>query len=231
VLAFWVLLSHAADVVRRVRPGRGRVPLAYWGMTAAHVGFAVTLIGVAMTSVLSVEEDLRMSPGQTAELGHLSVRFDGVGNRQGPNFVAQRGDFLITENGRSYRLYPEKRRYLARDNVMTEAAISPGFTRDVYLSLGEPLGGGDWAVRMQYKPLVRWIWLGSLLMTLGGCLAVLDARYRRLRRRFEAGASTPGSWERPDAARPGGGNASSGPGGEPGAATPPSGPALPGDAR
>jgi cytochrome c-type biogenesis protein CcmF len=179
--------------MRRVRSGQRRVPLAYWGMTSAHVGFAVTLIGVAMTSVLSVEEDLRMSPGETVALGDLSVRFDGVGSRQGPNFVAQRGDFLVTENGRSYRLYPEKRRYLARgDNVMTEAAISAGFTRDVYLSLGEPLEGGDWAVRMQYKPLVRWIWLGGLLMTLGGCVAVLDARYRRLRRRFEAGAAAEG---------------------------------------
>ncbi|MAT83367.1 MAG: heme lyase NrfEFG subunit NrfE [Gammaproteobacteria bacterium] len=187
-LAVWVLLAHAADLVRRARPGLRRVPLAYWGMSLAHVGFAVTLIGVSMTSVLSVEEDLRMSPGQTSELGYLSVRFDGVSNRQGPNFVAQRGDFLITEGNRQYRLYPEKRRYLARGNVMTEAAISPGLMRDVYMSLGEPLDNGDWAVRMQLKPYVRWIWLGSLIMALGGALAVLDARYRRLRQRFAAPA-------------------------------------------
>ncbi len=188
-LAAWVLLSHAADLTKRLRLGARRVPLAYWGMTLAHGGFAMTLIGVAVTSVLSVESDLRMSPGQTTDVGAVQVRFDGVSSRRGPNFVAQRGSFLITEGDRQYQLNPEKRRYLARDNVMTEAAISPGFTRDVYISLGEPLEGGDWAVRLQHKPLVRWIWLGGLLMSLGGVLAVADARYRRLRRRLVERAS------------------------------------------
>jgi cytochrome c-type biogenesis protein CcmF len=99
----------------------------------------------------------------------------------GPNYIADQGEFVVVESGRRYTLRPEKRNYLARRNVMTEAAIDPGLTRDIYLSLGEPLEEGAWAVRVQVKPFVRWIWLGGLLMTLGGVLAVLDARYRRLK--------------------------------------------------
>jgi len=185
-LAMWVVVSQLTDLGKRLRLGWRRIPLAYWGMSAAHVGFAVALAGVAVTSVSSVELDVRMSPGQTTDLGPAEVRFEGVNPRQGPNFVADRGEFLVTEGSREYWLYPEKRRYMAGDNVMTEAAINPGFTRDIYISLGEPLEGGDWAVRLQHKPLVRWIWLGGLLSALGGALAVLDARYRRLRRRAAA---------------------------------------------
>jgi cytochrome c-type biogenesis protein CcmF len=190
VIGLWVLGSHLTDLWRRARLGLRRVPTAYWGMFAAHTGFAVTLLGVALTSVMSVERDLRMAPGQVQEVGGLSIRFDGVVDRNGPNFVAQRGNFVVTEDGRDLMLHPEKRRYLASDNVMTEAAISPGFTRDVYVSLGEPLDGGAWAVRLQHKPFVRWIWLGGLLMTLGGALAVMDARYRRLRSRAAAEAGS-----------------------------------------
>ncbi|HEX7034995.1 MAG TPA: heme lyase CcmF/NrfE family subunit [Pseudomonadales bacterium] len=186
VLGLWVAGSHVVDLLGRLRLGVRRVPLAYWGMTAAHLGFAVTLIGVAMTSVLSVGRDVRVSPGQTLAVGPLELRFEGVSEVRGPNYVASRGEFVVTEGSARYRLHPEKRRYLARaDSVMTEAAIDPGFTRDVYVSLGEPLPDGDWAVRVQYKPLVRWIWLGGLLMAGGGVLAMLDARYRRLRRRLD----------------------------------------------
>ncbi|MFW6093579.1 MAG: heme lyase CcmF/NrfE family subunit [Pseudomonadota bacterium] len=193
-LGVWVLGSHLKDLAGRARLGLRRIPLAYWGMMLAHCGFAVALFGIALTEVLSVEKDLRMAEGETAELGPVTVRFDGVRQREGPNFVADRGSFLITEDGRRYRLYPEKRRYMASDNIMTEAAISAGFTRDVYISLGEPLGAearGDWSVRMQHKPFVRWIWLGGLLMTVGGLLAIADARYRRLRRGLDEPAAAP----------------------------------------
>jgi cytochrome c-type biogenesis protein CcmF len=187
VLALWILGAHAKDLARRARLGLRRIPLAYWGMLTAHTGFAVAMIGVAITSTASLEKDLRMSPGQTQQVGELAVRFDGITIRQGPNFTAQRGIFLVEEGSNRHWLYPEKRHYPARNDVMTEAAIDAGFTRDIYISLGEPLGDtGDWAVRVQHKPLVRWIWLGGLLMTLGGTLAILDARYRRLRRRAEA---------------------------------------------
>jgi len=183
VVGFWILATHLRDLWHRARHGVRRVPLAYWGMFVAHAGFAVALFGIALTSVISVEKDLRMLPGQTEEVAGLSITFDGVSGRQGPNFVADRGTFLIVEDGERFALHPEKRRYMARDMVMTEAAIDAGFLRDVYVSLGEPVDGGAWAVRLQVKPFVRWIWLGGLLMTFGGMIAVLDARYRRLRRR------------------------------------------------
>ena len=185
-LGLWVAISHLKDLVKRARTGIRRIPLAYWGMLCAHSGFAMTMLGVALTTALSVEKDLRMSPGQEEVLDTLTIRFEGMSDRQGANFVAERGTFLITEGNRQYRLHPEKRRYLASDNVMTEAAISAGFTRDVYVALGEPIADGDWAVRLQYKPFVRWIWLGALLMTFGGVVAVGDARYRRLRQRTPA---------------------------------------------
>jgi cytochrome c-type biogenesis protein CcmF len=183
VVGFWILGTHLRDLWRRARHGLRRVPLAYWGMFVAHAGFAVALFGIALTSVVSVEKDLRMLPGQTEQVAGLSITFDGVSGRQGPNFVADRGTFLIEEDGERFALHPEKRRYMAREMVMTEAAIDAGFLRDVYVSLGEPVEGGAWAVRLQVKPFVRWIWLGGLLMTFGGMIAVLDSRYRRLRQR------------------------------------------------
>ncbi len=185
VLALWVVGGHSIDLLRRARLGVRRIPLAYWGMTSAHLGFAVSLVGIALTSVLSVAEDVRMAPGQTRDLGPVEIRFDGVTRRQGPNYLADRGSFVVTEDGREIDMHPEKRRYLARSSVTTEAAINAGFTRDIYVSLGEPLGGGAWSVRIQHKPFVRWVWFGGLFMALGGALAVADARYRRLRRRVD----------------------------------------------
>ncbi len=189
-LGVWIVASHFQDLAFRSRAGLGRVALAYWGMLAAHLGFAVALFGIALTSELSIERDHRMAPGDVEVLGDMQVTFEGVGTRTGPNFIAQRGSFRIQDGDDVFFLHPEKRRYLARNNVMTEAAIDPGLFRDVYISLGEPLDDHAWAVRVQLKPFVRWIWLGGLIMALGGILAVADARYRRLKRRVAAPAST-----------------------------------------
>ena len=182
-LAVWIASGHVADLVRRVRRGRGSLPAAFLGMTLAHIGFAASLTGVALTSHLSVEKDMRMAAGDTLELADMSFSFEGVTRVNGANYVADRATFRVTEGDDAYVMLPEKRTYLARQNMMTEAAIDAGLLRDVYLSLGEPMENGDWAVRVQIKPFVRWIWLGGLMMALGGVLAVLDARYRRLRRR------------------------------------------------
>ena len=182
-LAVWIVTTHALDVVRRVRAS-GRPPLAYVGMTLAHLGFAGSLLGVAVTATQSTEMDVRMTPQDLTRLGSAEVRFLGVIEVEGPNYVAQEGIFIVAEPGReAYELRPQKRRYLAGGNIMTEAAISPGFTGDTYVSLGEPLGDGAWAVRLHNKPLVRWVWLGALLMALGGVVAIFDKRYARLRSR------------------------------------------------
>ncbi len=184
MLAVWILGSHLRDLRFRARQGLGRIPLGYWGMSLAHSGFAVALLGVALTSLLSTQKDLRMSPGQEQTVGQWQFQFMGVAEHRGPNYVADRGTFRVSDGDSTLVMEPEKRRYLASNNVMTEAAIDAGLTRDVYVSLGESLGNGDWAVRVQVKPFVRWIWLGGLLMALGGAVAVLDARYRRLRQRL-----------------------------------------------
>jgi cytochrome c-type biogenesis protein CcmF len=184
MLAAWILGSHLRDLRFRARLGWRRIPMGYWGMLLAHGGFAVALLGVALTSLLSTQKDLRMSPGQEQAIDSWQIHFVGVAEHRGPNYVADRGTFRVLDGDTVLLLQPEKRRYLASNSVMTEAAIDPGLTRDVYISLGEPLGNGDWAVRLQIKPFVRWIWLGGLLMALGGAMAVLDARYRRLRQRL-----------------------------------------------
>ncbi|MCZ6659249.1 MAG: heme lyase CcmF/NrfE family subunit [Gammaproteobacteria bacterium] len=192
-LALWIVGTHLLDFVRRARLGLGRVPVAYCGMALAHVGFAVTVLGIALTHELSIEEDMRMAPGEEVVHGDVAFLFNGVVTTNGPNYTAESGRFEIRDGDRQFLLIPEKRRYLAGGSVMTEAAIDAGFFKDIYVSLGEPLANGDWAVRIYIKPFVRWIWFGCLMMAFGGALAVADKRYRRLqarsaRRLAEAGA-------------------------------------------
>ena len=186
LLGLWIVAAHSLDLVRRRRLGGPSPPLAYWGMSLAHLGFAVSLVGVALTHELSIEKDIRMSPGELASHGGVAFRFDGVVQAAGPNYRAERGLFEIVDGERRLQLTPEKRRYVVSGSVMTEAAIDPGFFKDIYVSLGEPLDNGDWAVRVYVKPFVRWIWFGALMMALGGVLAVADKRYRRLRTRSSA---------------------------------------------
>ncbi|MEM1432428.1 MAG: heme lyase CcmF/NrfE family subunit [Pseudomonadota bacterium] len=190
-LGLWVAGSQLKDWLRI---GLTRARPAYHGMALAHLGFAACLIGAGLTSQLSIERDLRFEPGMTQAVGDYQFRFEGTDAVTGPNYLADRGSFLVSDaEGRELtRLRPEKRRYLARNSIMTEAAIDAGVFRDLYVSLGEPLDpdAGVWAVRVQVKPFVRWIWGGALLMAIGGVLAILDVRYRRLRRRVAAPAET-----------------------------------------
>ena len=173
-LALWVVITHVRQLVFRAL--RGSLPAAFIGMTLAHLGFAMGTVGIAVTATQSVESDVRMAPQSQVELAGQLVTFTGVTEVVGPNYEAQQGIFILTDaDGRNaYELRPEKRRYFAGGNVMTEAGIDPGFFSDTYLSLGEPLEGGAWAVRLHYKPLVRWIWLGALLMAMGGVVAAFD---------------------------------------------------------
>jgi cytochrome c-type biogenesis protein CcmF len=182
-LGFWIVASHGVDVWRRYPS----LPGSYVGMTIAHLGFAVSMIGIAVTSEFSVERDVRLSIGETIEVNGTQYRFTGMIRVQGPNYVADQGQFVL---GDGTLLKPEKRRYSSPGgsggDIMTEAAIDAGLFRDRYVALGEPLQDGSWGVRIHDKPLVRWTWLGGLLMCLGGIVAVTDARYRRLKVRAGA---------------------------------------------
>jgi cytochrome c-type biogenesis protein CcmF len=137
-----------------------------------------------MVTSFGIETDVRMSPGAVHETAGYRFQFNGVTTIVGPNYQARRGEFRIFRGDRQIAvLQPEKRAYVAGGMPMTEAGIDPGLLRDLYVSLGEPVGDqGDWAVRLYYKPYVRWIWLGGILMALGGLLAVSDRRYRTARR-------------------------------------------------
>jgi cytochrome c-type biogenesis protein CcmF len=148
-------------------------------MQMAHFGFAVCALGVVLTSLGSYERDLRMAPGDTVELGGYRFQFDGAVHHEGPNFISDKGTVRVFDGERQIKvLHPEKRLYTVQQATMTEAGIDAGFTRDLFVALGEPLEQGAWAVRIHIKPFVRWIWLGALLMGLGGFLAAADKRYR-----------------------------------------------------
>ncbi len=184
-LVFWVLLTSVKAIVSRCRykstfvEGLKAIPASVWGMHLAHTGLAVTMVGVLMVSLNSAEKDLRMSPGDTVQLGGYQFRFDGVNKVRGPNYISDYGTLRVYEAGREIAvLHPEKRVYNVQGSMMTDAAIDPGLTRDLYAALGEDLGNNAWAVRIQIKAFVRWIWLGAIFMAMGGLLAVLDRRYR-----------------------------------------------------
>jgi cytochrome c-type biogenesis protein CcmF len=189
-LAAWVVFSTLVDVRHKIRHAEGwrigvlRLTPAYYGMLIAHLGFAVSVTGVGLTSAYTEERDLRLAIGEHTQLAGYDFLFAGTESARGPNYVAERGLIVVARDGKPLaELHPEKRRYNARrDQMMTEAAIDVGLFRDIYVALGEPLENGAWAVRLHYKPFVRWIWLGGLLMALGGAVTVSDGRYRLQRR-------------------------------------------------
>jgi cytochrome c-type biogenesis protein CcmF len=188
LLALWIAAGTAAALADRVKhaaSGAGAwarltsTPRAFYGMLMAHLGIAVFVVGVTMVKGYELEADVRMHAGETAEIAGYSVRLESVREVKGPNYIAVRATMPVTRDGAKVTtLYPEKRVYKVQDSPMTEAAIDSGFTRDLYVALGEPLEGGMWLVRMHYKPFVTWIWLGCLVMALGGLLAASDRRYR-----------------------------------------------------
>jgi cytochrome c-type biogenesis protein CcmF len=191
-LAFWVMFASAVQVAQRfaatAQPGffaKARAQsLSWWGMTVAHLGIAVFIVGVTMVRTFENERDLRMAPGETVAIGGHEFTFKGIREVQGPNYVAAQGQFEVRRAGSKTldrMMYPEKRVYQASGQTMTEADIDTGFTRDLYVSLGESVGDGAWGVRVYYKPFVDWIWGGCFIMALGGFLALSDRRYRARR--------------------------------------------------
>jgi cytochrome c-type biogenesis protein CcmF len=202
-LSVWLVTSLFQSLRQRLRNRRGLAGFwhdlrtrgggSYYGMLVAHFGVAVFIIGITFVTQFGVEKDVRLSPGQTLELAGREFRFDGVEAVQGPNYRADRGTVHVYKDGAEVALLkPEKRTYLVQTKPMTEAGIDAGFTRDIYVSLGEALGGGDWSLRLYYKPFVRWIWLGGIIIAIGGLLAATDRRYRmKLPSRKPVAADTP----------------------------------------
>jgi len=184
-LACWVELVVLKELYNSAKKSDGtvafsRLSLSQIGMTLAHKGIAITIVGVTLVSTYENETNIKMSQGESAVVEGYTVKFNGVTQVKGPNYSADQGQIEVYKDGEFVSLLqPERRTYLVQTMGMTEAAIDPGLFRDVYVALGDPLPNNAWAVRVHYKPFVRWIWLGAIFMALGGTLTMLDKRYRR----------------------------------------------------
>ncbi len=196
-LALWITATSIQGVYERVKNRKNKIfsllkiPAGFWGMTIGHIGIAVFAVGVSVTSLYSIERDLRLDKGETASIAGYDFAFGGVTDVNGPNYTAEEGLITVTRDGQEIALLrAQKRDYNSQMGIMTEAAIDAGFTRDLFFALGEQLDTDSWSVRIYHKPFVRWIWLGALFMAFGGTLAVMDKRYRRARSRSEAKANS-----------------------------------------
>ncbi|MEM8983909.1 MAG: heme lyase CcmF/NrfE family subunit [Pseudomonadota bacterium] len=178
----WVLLAALVAPVQAML-GRQRIATrAAWGMHIAHIGVGVFTLGATVVSTFSIETDQAIRVGESVTVAGVEFRLRDLRAVAGPNYDAQEGEFEIRKNDRLIGLVsPQKRTYRVQKNPMTEAGIDASLSRDWFVALGEPLGGGAWSVRIQYKPMLRWVWLGALIMAFGGVIAISDPRYRRRR--------------------------------------------------
>lgn len=181
--AIWIAITTLQSLYQRIKTS-SHLPLSFLGMIMAHLGMAVFVAGVTMVMSYHQEKDVRLEPGSTYELSGYEFKFLGTKEIEGPNYSAQQGHLEVSKQGEKVTdLYPQKREYVAMGNPMpmTEASVDTNLIRDIYAAMGEPLGEKAWSLRLYYKPMISWIWLGCLLMTVGGILAVSDRRYRQKR--------------------------------------------------
>jgi len=179
--AFWIIVSSLLPIVRSLRREKGTAGItrSALGMSIAHLGIGFFVIGVTIVSAVGVESDRALSPGESIEVAGYEFEMSELRNVQGPNFSAIEAEVEIRKNGDYVAtVRPQKRQYLVQQSPMTEAGIRAGLDKDLFVALGDQLGNGGWSVRIQYKPLIRFIWLGALIMALGGLVAVSDRRYR-----------------------------------------------------
>ena len=184
-IALWITVNLGRDLVARIANKREKFsalfkqPRSYYGMMFAHTGIAMAMVGVVITVYFSEEKDVRLEPGGSVTLSGYEFRLNTMRKKIGPNYRADQAEIEVSKDGKTIvTLYPEKRFYESSGNVMTEADMDPRIFRDLYVALGEPIDDVAWAVRVHYKPFVRWIWFGGLLVALGGFLTVTDRRYR-----------------------------------------------------
>jgi len=177
--AAWLVLTSLLDPVARVLGNGPRLTRGMVGMQIAHLGLGLCALGITVTSAFSIISDKRIAPGESLELGEYQLTFRSITPVTGPNYDALRGEMVLSQAGKPVgTVYPEKRLYRVRSAPMTEAGIDAGWSRDLFVALGDDLGAGAWSVRLQYKPLVRFIWFGAAVMAFGGILAITDRRYR-----------------------------------------------------
>ncbi len=210
-LAAWIASTAVLALVTRLQENKSpswkrrfaAQPGSFYGMLLAHFGVAVFIVGVTIVSGFESENDVRMEPGDTASVAGYQVRLDRIDDVTGPNYQAQRATLSVMQDGRLVAtVTPDRRVYNVSRSPMTEVAIDRGLLRDVYIALGDPVSATAWSVRLHHKPFVNWIWIGCVLMALGGFLAVMDRRYRKVRihqasRQAGAAASSSGAGAAP----------------------------------
>jgi cytochrome c-type biogenesis protein CcmF len=178
-LGGWLVLSALVDPVDRLRRGI-RITPAIFGMALAHAALGLFVVSVTAVESYTVERDLALGVGESAQVGTYEYRFVGLEPLEGPNYEGVRGEVVVSEAGRQVaQLFPEKRRYWVQQSVMTEAGIDMQLTRDIFAALGEDLGRGRWSVRAQVRPMINYVWFAALLMAIGGLVAAADRRYRQ----------------------------------------------------
>jgi cytochrome c-type biogenesis protein CcmF len=184
-LALWIIMATVTSLWERTKnspdfyKGLAALPLAYYGMSLSHIGFACTIIGITISSQYSSEVHKRMAIGDSIDFSSYVFRLESLSEVKGPNYIATEGMFTVRDRKDGVTtIHSQKRYYPVAGNSMTEAGIDGGLFRDIYISLGEPLDNNDWSVRFFYRPFVRWIWLGAIFMALGGVIAASDRRYR-----------------------------------------------------
>jgi len=178
VLGCWIILSSLIDPIDQLRR-RLPLPASVLGMTIAHLGLGLFVLGITFVESNTIEHDIALVRGQAHQVGEYTFRYNGVENIEGPNFDGVRGDVTVTRNGVVVaELHPEKRHYFVQGSVMTEAAIGARWNRDLLAALGEDVGANSWSLRLQYRPLIRFVWLGAAIMALGGVTTLFDKRYK-----------------------------------------------------
>ncbi len=181
--AAWIVLSSLIQPIRSLLRAEGvaSITRSALGMSIAHLGVGLFVIGVTITSAFGVETDRAMRIGETSEVAGLQFEFRGLRDIQGPNYVAIEGILEIRDKGEFIgTVRPQKRQYLVQKDLMTEASIYPTWNKDLFVALGEQIGEDTWSIRIQYKPMIRFIWIGAFIMAIGGLISITDRRYRKV---------------------------------------------------
>jgi cytochrome c-type biogenesis protein CcmF len=189
----WVILSSLYEPWQRLAKKQS-LSRSVVGMTLAHIGVGVFAIGVTITQTYRIEKDIALKPGQSIELQGYTFDFKSTRPVSGPNYDAVEAEIVVTRDGDPVTtLHPQKRTYRVQTMPMTESGIHVKWNRDLFVAMGDDLGAGAWSLRVQYKPMVRYIWLGALIMALGGIVAITDRRYRRRRATADEAVTSTGT--------------------------------------
>jgi cytochrome c-type biogenesis protein CcmF len=183
ILSIWIILSSFVSIKNGLLSNNRKsgINRSVLGMAIAHLGLGLFVLGVTFVSSFGIETDRSFSVGDTLSVAGYDYRLKSIKNAPGPNYQAIEAEIDVYKDNLLYtKLYPQKRTYIVQKSPMTEAAIMASWNKDLFIALGDSLGGDKWSVRIQYKPMIRWIWFGCLIMALGGAIAISDKRYRSI---------------------------------------------------